>query len=216
MLLGTYELAYYFFIFDERIIIFLSMNGIPLQKGFITLLMTLLVVTCGCDNGGSGNSEPGIPNDRARVVLSGDISDSIQSRVRPDFDDIYAFQFVDRNGNNVRDTTFGGFQMFWGDLDGSTVRLTVVDRGSTKRADTGNYLPRPTVTDTTFKKQFYINLSPNGIPGLDLVLPDSRAGTLTIAVNNDQQLKGTLNNVKLISPNTDTTCRVNGIFRISR
>jgi hypothetical protein len=106
--------------------------------------------------------------------------------------------------------------MFWGDSDGSTVRLTVVDRGSTNRADTGNYLPSPSVIDTTVKKLFYIRVSPNGIPGLDLVLPDNKAGILTLEVNNDQQLKGTLNNVKLISPGADTTCRVNGIFRISR
>ena len=182
------------------------------------MIALLLSGLPGCNDNENGNNDPGIPENRARVVISGDLSDTIRSRARPDFDDTVTITYTDQNGNTIRDTAFGGFNMFWGDLSGSTVMLRVVDITSTIRADTGIYEPYGGITDSSVRQYFRITVTPDGgLPNPQLTIPQAdTTGTLRIDINNDQQLKGTLNNVKVTARDVDTTCRVNGTFRINR
>ena len=185
------------------------------------LIALLLSGFTGCNDNENGNNDPGIPigqKNRARVVISGDIPDTIRSRARPDFDDTVTITYTDQNGNTIRDTAFGGFNMFWGDLSGSTVRLWVSDITSTIRADTGIYQPYGGIADSSVRQYFRITINPNGgLPDPELTIPQKdTAGALRIDVNNDQQLKGSLSNVKVTARDADTTCRVNGTFRINR
>ena len=183
-----------------------------------SLIALLLSGFTGCNDNENGNNDPGIPENRARVVISGDIPDTIRSRARPDFDDTVTITYTDQNGNTIRDTAFGGFNMFWGDLSGSTVRLWVSDITSTIRADTGIYQPYGGIADSSVRQYFGITVTPDGgLPNPQLTIPQAdTTGTLRIDINNDQQLKGTLNNVKVTARDVDTTCRVNGTFRINR
>ena len=182
------------------------------------MIALLLSGLPGCNDNENGNNDPGIPENRARVVVSGDIPDTIRSRARPDFDDTVTITYTDQNGNTIRDTAFGGFNMFWGDLSGSTVMLRVVDITSTIRADTGIYEPYGGIADSSVRQYFRITVNPDGgLPNPQLTIPQAdTTGTLRIDINNDQQLKGTLNNVKVTARDVDTTCRVNGTFRINR
>ena len=182
------------------------------------MIALLLSGLPGCNDNENGNNDPGIPENRARVVVSGDIPDTIRSRARPDFDDTVTITYTDQNGNTIRDTAFGGFNMFWGDLSGSTVMLRVVDITSTIRADTGIYEPYGGITDSSVRQYFGITVTPDGgLPNPQLTIPQAdTTGALRIDINNDQQLKGTLNNVKVTARDADTTCRVSGTFRINR
>lgn len=182
------------------------------------MIALLLSGLPGCNDNENGNNDPGIPGNRARVVVSGDIPDTIRSRARPDFDDTVTITYTDQNGNTIRDTAFGGFNMFWGDLSGSTVMLRVVDITSTIRADTGIYQPYGGIADSSVRQYFGITVTPDGgLPNPQLTIPQAdTTGTLRIDINNDQQLKGTLNNVKVTARDADTTCRVSGTFRINR
>lgn len=182
------------------------------------LIALLLSSLPGCNDNENGNNDPGIPENTGHLVLDGDISDTIRSRSIY-FEDTLRFKTQDTNWSKSYDTTFGGFTVAFGAMEGQRAILTVTDMKSIYRADTGTYKPPTFNRDKAPKHPSYfeIMIITHGGSHINTFHREkAHLGSVKLEVNSDQLIKGHLNDIKLKDWDSDTTCRVSGTFRINR